>query len=258
MTMNPWPSTPTGWIVASTPTAGTRIRVGAGVAASDGGVAGRAVSVGSFPLLAAGVGVALVVGVATPMLATGTPASAEGRVATQAMGTPTATAAHATSTSSQRRTDEPPDTSGRTRRGGPSSGPGGEPDPDRRSAPPGDGDAPARDQCTARGEHGQGEERQRQAVVHQSAGARGHAPGVAVQATDRLDGHLEVLVVGRTPRVDDRVRALLEVQLRGPDRDGVGAGEDDVRLHTAGRDVGLGLVRVGQVLEYRLAAGPDV
>ena len=67
-----------------------------------------------------------------------------------------------------------------------------------------------------------------------------------------------VSVLGRADRVHDGRGALLEVQVRRAEHDGVGAGQHHVGLHRAGRQVGLGLLGVGQVLEHRLAAGPDV
>src|SRR4051794_13638951 len=103
MTMNPRPSTPTGVIVASTPTAAIRSRTGAGAAVEGDGAAGRAVSLGSAPEAVVAVGLAP----GAPMLVTATPASGAGRVANHVTGTPTATATHATTTTSQRRTGGP-------------------------------------------------------------------------------------------------------------------------------------------------------
>src|SRR5690606_13564858 len=79
-----------------------------------------------------------------------------------------------------------------------------------------------------------------------------------VHAVDLLDGELEVVVLGGTPRVDDGVGALGELDVRRPDRDVVRAGEHDVRADGPGGQLGRVLVRVGQAGEGDLLVGADV
>jgi hypothetical protein len=62
----------------------------------------------------------------------------------------------------------------------------------------------------------------------------------------------------RTDGVDDRRRAFGQVDIDRPENRVALAGQDDVRVHSARVDISLGLVRVGEARENRLAASTNV
>ena len=82
--------------------------------------------------------------------------------------------------------------------------------------------------------------------------------GLRVQAVDGLHQHAEVGGFGRADRVHDGGLTLHHRHVGRPDHGVGGAGERHRGGHGAGRQVGLGLVRVGEVGEHGLASGEHV